>query len=329
MLQQTQVEQVIPYFNRFIKKFKTIKMLARASEQSVLKIWEGLGYYSRARYLHQSAQILVRSYNGIFPTDKDSLSRLPGFGPYTTNAVLSFAFNLPYAVVDGNIKRVIARLYMIGDDMRKIQSHKKIQAIMDRLLPQKESCQFNQAVMELGALICLPQNPRCPICPVSADCQANQKDMQDKLPFLAKKAKIPKVLAQTFIILNRDRFLVAKRPPGGMLAGLWEFPTVRLTDPENANMTPGQLLFRHFNLNASLIKVFKPITHTYTHFHLTLRAVLLTTQKPAIRRNDYQSQRWLPLAEIKKYPLHRAVWKVIEAAEETLIAITDRNIPDA
>jgi A/G-specific adenine glycosylase len=329
MLQQTQVEQVIPYYNRFIKKFPTVGQLAAAAQQTVLKVWEGLGYYSRARNLHQSAKLIMKSFDGQLPRDRDRVSQLPGFGPYTTNAVLSLAFNQPYAVVDGNIKRVISRLFAIDEDMRKPSAHKKIQSMMDELLPGRQSRLFNEAMMELGALICLPQKPRCQDCPLSQECKAWQQGIQEHLPFLSKKAKIPKVSAITFIISNADDLLLVKRPDGGMLAGLWEFPTLKIPAKRKKTESAQKLIRDHFGLQASDIKRLAPVKHAYTHFQLNLQPVLITTSERNIKTTAYAASRWLTLKALKKLPLHGAVWKVLNRFETESIVIADRNIPDA
>ena len=323
MLQQTQVEQVMPYYLRFIKNFRTVRKLAAASRENVLKSWEGLGYYSRARHLHESAKIIVNEYNGHLPADKTILQKLPGFGPYTTNAVLSLAFNKPYAVVDGNVKRVISRLFLINDDMRKTAAHKKVQTVMDQLLPAGESRLFNEAVMELGALICLPSNPHCGNCPLVSECLARKKGLQDELPYLSKKARIPLIHAVSFIIKNDTNYLLVKRPSGGMLAELWEFPAVKMPGSSMGKIPAEKQLFSRFGLNDRIIKMWPVISHSYTHFHLKLKPVLLLTEKKQIKLNGYSASRWLPLAAIKKFPLHRAMWKLLDMTEKDLITIPD------
>jgi len=323
MLQQTQVEQAISYYLRFIENFNTVRKLAAASRQSVLKSWEGLGYYSRARYLHESAKIIVKEYNGYLPTDKTILQRLPGFGPYTTNAVLSLAFNKPYAVVDGNVKRVISRLFLISEDMRKAAAHKKVQSVVDQLLPAKKSRLFNEALMELGALICLPSNPRCRECPLAADCQAREKGWQEELPFLSQRARIPQIHAVSFIIRNGSHYLLVKRPSGGMLAGLWEFPILKMPGTSLGKIPAEKQLRRRLGLNNQIIRMWPVISHSYTHFHLKLRPVLISTTKKKIKLDGYSASRWLSLDAVREFPLHRAMWKLLDTAEKDLITITD------
>ena len=273
--------------------------------------------------MHQSAKLIVKTYNGQLPADKKKLQELPGFGPYTTHAVLSLAFNQPFAVVDGNVKRVISRLYLIEDDLRNAATHKKIQTLMDELLPKKNSRPFNEAVMELGALICLPLNPQCQKCPISAECIARQKGKQEALPFLSKRAKIPEIRSLSFIIKNGNDYLLVKRPPHGLLAGLWEFPALKVTPAQWEKIPPALLLREHYGLQAVTSKIWPVVKHSYTHFHLTLRAALLLTTEHSIKAESYASSRWLSLDEIKRFPLHRAMWKVINMVEKELVAITD------
>ena len=206
MLQQTQVETVIPYYQNFIRKYRRVEALANSSQEEVLKIWEGLGYYTRARNLHRAARIVVKDYNATLPSNREELLKIPGFGPYTTNAVLSLAFNKPYGVVDGNVKRVLARFYAIKDDIRDPKTHHKIQELMDFLLPAKYAGEFNEAMMELGATICLSKSPLCSDCPVSNSCQAYQNNLEKALPFKSKKTKIPINHSLACIIYQKESF---------------------------------------------------------------------------------------------------------------------------
>jgi A/G-specific adenine glycosylase len=318
MLQQTQVEQAIPYYLKFVNRYGTVKRLAEASEQEVLKSWEGLGYYSRARHLHQAAQIIVKHYNAELPTSRQELLKLPGFGPYTANAVLSIAFNLPYGVVDGNIKRVISRLFLITDDINRSKTQAQIQAIMSHLLPAHASRSFNEAMMELGALICLPKVPICKDCPISTHCQALNNGMIKHIPFKAKKEKIPHVTSKAFVIKYRNNYLVVQRPRGEMLAGMWEFPIVKLNNGEQLEKLNALYLKKHFNLEVSFKKTWSAIKHSYTHFHLTLYSNLFITESPDFKSKFYKKYQWMDLEMIKELPLHRAMWKLLQQIDPEL-----------
>jgi A/G-specific adenine glycosylase len=321
MLQQTQVEQVIPYFKKFIRSFATVYHLANASEQEVLKIWEGLGYYSRARNLLKTARILTKKYNGVLPKNRDQLIQLPGFGDYITNAVLSLAFNLPLGVVDGNIKRVVTRLYMINDDIRKSQTQRKIQRLMDQLLPEKSAAEFNESMMELGAVLCLPRAPLCNKCPISTYCLAFKQNAVHIFPFKSPKAKVPVIQSISFIIKYHDSFLIGKRPSDNMLAGLWEFPSVRTNHLNTNSGIQTELLRREFGIAGSRKKFWEPVKHSYTHFHLRLSTALFEVDSEKFQSDFYAEYRWCSIEEIKDLPLHKAMWKVLQLIEADLKVI--------
>lgn len=322
MLQQTQVGQVIPYFNNFIKSFNTVYHLANASEQKVLKVWEGLGYYSRARNLLKSAKILVKKYNGELPRNREQVLQLPGFGTYITHAVLSLAFNLPLGVVDGNIKRVITRLYMIKDDIRNSKTQQKIQHVMDQLLPQNRAGEFNESMMELGAVICLPRAPMCAKCPISTHCQSYAKNVVHVFPVKSPKPKVPVIYSIALIIKYNNTFLIAKRPSGEMLAGLWEFPFVRMKNDNMSEQVDARFLRKKFGAKGIQKKIWEPVKHTYTHFHLRLAGILFLAKSPDFKSDFYTEYRWCSVAEIKRLPLHKAMWKVLYQVEADLKVIS-------
>ena len=191
MLQQTQVQTVLPYYQKFLLDFPDVKQLANANLQAVLKVWEGLGYYARARNMHRSAKVILEQHAGKFPDSWDVLRELPGIGDYIASAVLSIAFNQPYAVVDGNVKRVLARLYEISEPVNKSFSYKTFKEAADGLLDRRHSGIFNQALMELGALVCKPKKPDCNGCPVHSRCRANQAGHVDRFPKRIRKPKTP------------------------------------------------------------------------------------------------------------------------------------------
>jgi A/G-specific adenine glycosylase len=326
MLQQTQVDTVIPYFHRFIKKFKTIQDLAKSSQQEVLKIWEGLGYYSRARNLHQAAKIIVLDYNSKLPKDREELLKIPGFGPYTTNAVLSIAYNQPYGVMDGNVKRVLSRLYAIREDIRKPKTLHTIQQLMDDLLPIKFPGEFNESIMELGAMICKPSSPLCPSCPISSDCQAYHKNLVGILPHKSPKPAVPTRQSLACIIWRQNRFLLVKRPQHEMLAGLWEFPVLSMNDGKQKTDKDLDSIRDQLNIETSFIKSWPAIKHAYTHFNFKLHSKLFESTSNDFRSDFYDDYKWLELIEIKKFPLHKAMWKVLTKVEGELVSIAERNI---
>jgi len=326
MLQQTQVETVIPYYQKFIKKFSSVEKMANSSQEKILKIWEGLGYYSRARNLHHAAKIIVKDYNATLPTCREELLTLPGFGPYTTNAVLSLAFDQPLGVVDGNVKRVLARQYALEDDIRNLKTQYKIQELMDSLLPSKYPGEFNEAMMELGAIICTSKSPLCPDCPISNTCKAYRNNLEHTLPFKSKKARIPTNQALACIIYHRNLFLIAKRPQHKMLAGLWEFPTLNMKNENTEFRNAGSLIEDQFNLKTSLKHSWPAISHSYTHFYLKLQSKLFEASSSNFQSDFYDEYKWLMIEEIKNLPLHKAMLKVLNQLEIVLKTVAKRNV---
>ncbi|WP_138420762.1 A/G-specific adenine glycosylase [Aquibacillus sediminis] len=234
MLQQTKVDTVIPYFNRFMEKFPTLKHLAEADEQEVLKEWEGLGYYSRARNLQTAVKEVVETYNSKVPDDRKELASLKGVGPYTTGAILSIAYGIPEPAVDGNVMRVLSRVLRIEEDIAKPKARRVFETHLHELISKQDPSSFNQGLMELGALICTPKAPSCLLCPVQQHCRAFAEGVQEQLPIKSKKKKQKKIPYFTFVIKDAKdadgKVLIEKRPEDGLLANMWQFPMVEKTD---------------------------------------------------------------------------------------------------
>lgn len=229
MLQQTRVDTVIPYFNAFIEKFPTIEKLATADEEQVLKAWEGLGYYSRVRNLQSAVREVHENYNGIVPDTPAEIAALKGVGPYTAGAILSIAYGKPEPAVDGNVMRVLSRILLIWDDIAKPSSRRIFEEAVRELISQENPSYFNQALMELGALICTPTSPSCLLCPVREHCAAFAEGVQQELPVKSKKKKQRNVQLAAGIFTSEDgRILIRKRPETGLLANLWEFPNIEI-----------------------------------------------------------------------------------------------------
>lgn len=229
MLQQTRVDTVIPYFHRFIEQFPTIKDLSEAEEEKVLKAWEGLGYYSRARNLQAAVREVHEKYGGKVPDTPKEISSLKGVGPYTAGAILSIAYGIPEPAVDGNVMRVLSRILSIWDDIAKPSTRKVFEAAVRKLISHENPSHFNQALMELGALICTPTSPSCLLCPVREHCTAFHEGTQLELPIKTKTKKQRNVqLAAAVLADNQGRILIHKRPEKGLLANLWEFPMVEI-----------------------------------------------------------------------------------------------------
>lgn len=229
MLQQTKVDTVIPYYERFIAKYPSLESLATANEEELLKEWEGLGYYSRARNLQAGVKEVVEEYNSVVPTTRKEISKLKGVGPYTAGAVLSIAYGVPEHAVDGNVMRVLSRLLLIKEDIAKPKTKKVFEEAVMELIDVNNPSAFNQGLMELGAVICTPTKPKCLLCPVRENCTAFFEGMQEQLPIktINKKTKVHKVQA-VVVEDEAGRILLEKRPSKGLLANMWQFPMVEL-----------------------------------------------------------------------------------------------------
>ncbi len=226
MLQQTRVETVIPYFQRFITRFPDVHTLSQANDDEVIKYWEGLGYYSRIRRLHEAVREVDETYGGIIPSEFASFRVLPGVGDYTAGAVLSIAYGKDTVAVDGNAMRVFSRVYCINEDVASANAKRKITKKVQEILPSGYAGQFNQAVMDLGATICTRSKPKCDACPIHALCCANISATQDRYPVKKPKKVVPTLLYHAFLIRYDNRILVRQRPKKGLLAGLWELPNL-------------------------------------------------------------------------------------------------------
>ncbi|WP_068614253.1 A/G-specific adenine glycosylase [Paenibacillus tuaregi] len=283
MLQQTRVDTVIPYFHRFIEKFPTVKALAEAPEEDVLKCWEGLGYYSRARNLQQAARQVVEQHGGSIPDDLEAVSALKGVGPYTRGSIMSIAFNRPVPAVDGNVMRVLSRYFLIEEDIMKATTRKKMEALAEELIPEGRASDFNQALMELGALVCTPKSPHCLTCPVMEHCQGRLAGMETELP-VKTKAKKPRPEYRLAALVegsgpDEGRVLVRQRPATGLLARMWELPHIlAAADPAGgAGLPDGPAEDRLIGALAAARVYAQPqgpymeAEHTFSHIHWNLR----------------------------------------------------------
>jgi A/G-specific adenine glycosylase len=228
MAQQTQIDTLIPFYNRFIANFPTVFSLALASEDEVIKAWEGLGYYSRARNLHRAARIIVADYDGLMPDNFAELIKLPGIGPYTGGAIASIAFNEPVSAVDGNVLRVISRYCNSFDDIGAAKTKKRMTDWIESILPEAAG-DFNEALMELGALICTPQSPKCLLCPIRSGCQSDAAGTTEQLPIKAKKQKQTTKKMEVGIVKQNGCLCFVRRPDAGLLSGMWSFPIAEAT----------------------------------------------------------------------------------------------------
>lgn len=307
MLQQTRVDTVIPYYHRFLKSFPTIQSLAEAEQQDVLKCWEGLGYYSRGRNFHQSAKIVFNSYGGVIPSDYEQFIALKGVGPYTAAAVLSIAFGKKYAVVDGNVIRVITRYLGIEEDIRSSRVKNAVQDFVNEEIPSDTPGDFNQSVMELGAMVCKPVAPDCDKCPLSSQCVAFNSAKTDIIPYKSKAKKIPHYDIGVGLILNtKNELLIALRPNDGMLGGLWEFPGGKNEQSESIEETVARELKEELGVDVKVYGKFRMIKHIYSHFKITLHSYWCSIEIGDPQPKSSQELKWVTLGEIDQYPFPKA-----------------------
>ncbi len=311
MLQQTQVATVIGYYHRFLNRFPDIAALARAHQQPVLKIWEGLGYYARARNLHRAARHVIIDHRGHIPSDYHLFRSLPGVGGYIAAAVLSIAFDQPHAVVDGNVKRVLARIEGLDTPVNQASAHEFFQKIADRLLYRAGPGTFNQAMMEIGALVCTPRRPGCHQCPVSTLCTAFGTDTVEHFPLRIQRKPVPEYAVAVGVIYKKDRVLITLRPPDGLLGGLWEFPGGRLKADETPRAACLREIREEVNLDVEIIEHLAHIKHAYTHFKIRMDVFACRWINGRVRRNGPTAHKWIRLNTIGTYPFPTANRKFI------------------
>lgn len=341
MLQQTRVDTVIDYYRRWMKAFPSWRALARAPQADVLKAWEGLGYYSRARNLHKAAQIITDQYNGNLSNawkseprinaneretfqglekDHDRSARspemqlrcFPGIGNYTAAAIASLAFNEDAAVVDGNVIRVLCRLFAFGGETKTAAGKKKMQAWADELLVKGRAGEFNEAMMELGALVCLPKNPKCAECPMQKSCAAFAKGTPSNYPVMKKKAKVPHIVVGAAVTMNRKgEILIAQRKQTDMLGGLWEFPGGKLEPDETIEECIARELKEELGINVEVGDFLMTVKHAYSHFTMTMHVYftkIISGRPRAIDCADYQ---WEKVPNLGKHAYSKADLHVV------------------
>ena len=321
MAQQTRIVTVVDYFTRWMARFPSLASLARADQQEVLKLWEGLGYYSRARNLHRASQVVMAEYGGKIPSSRAELLKLPGIGAYTAGAILSLAYGQAEPILDGNVKRVLARLWDIARSIDETETTNELWRLAGEIVqaaPEGKAGEVNEALMELGALLCPPQNPRCLLCPLADLCQAALNGTQSERPVRTPRKATPHYQVAAAVIWEdaplRGRLLIAQRPQKGMLGGLWEFPGGK-QEAEDADL-PATLRREIREEMAVEIAVGAPVTtvqHAYTHFSITLHAFharIVSGTPQAIGCDDW---RWTTLDSLDEYPFPVTDQKIIAA----------------
>ena len=315
MLQQTQVKTVIPYYDRWLAQFPTLQTLASADQQQVLKLWQGLGYYARARNLHRAAQDIVSQHHGIFPTDLPTAVSLPGIGRTTAGGILSAAFDQPTPILDGNVKRVLARLVALSVPTSKAIA--QLWQLSIALLDPAHPRDFNQAWMDLGATVCLPRSPLCDRCPWQPHCCAFHQGIQTEIPMTETRAPIPRKMIGVAVIWNdAGQILIDRRKPNGLLGGLWEFPGGKVELGETIPACIQREIQEELGIEIEVGDRLIVIDHTYSHFHVTLNVhhcKHLSGEPQAIECDEI---RWVELADLDSYPFPKANLQIIEALRQ-------------
>ena len=312
MLQQTQVKKVIPYFESFVQKFPTIETLAHSELADVLKAWEGLGYYARARNLHKAAREIVSNHNKKLPTDFDELKKLPGIGSYTAAAISSIVAGNPIPVLDGNVTRVLSRLVCLDKNPKSGEGHQALQRLAGELLYYDAPGTYNQALMELGAILCTPVKPKCPSCPVRKMCQAWQTGRQLQYPIKTPKKQRPHFTIGAGIIWKEDEILIARRHENGLLGGLWEFPGGKQQDSETIEQTVQREIKEEVDVTVRVDSLLTVVKHQYSHFKITLHAYHCTYVTGSPKALGCAAWQWVKKEDLKNHAFPRANGKILE-----------------
>lgn len=283
MLQQTQVQTVIPFYERFLSRFPTLASLAEASEEEVLRHWSGLGYYRRARHLHHLAREVQGSHGGRIPRDKQAVLALPGIGPYTAGAILSIAHGLPEPLVDGNVERVLARVFRIDSDLAMVKGRRLIWDLAKELVPEDQPGEFNQALMELGATLCLPKSPKCLVCPLAGSCEAFRAGMAEELPVKTRSKRTERVEEAVLLGIHQGRWLLVDRNEERLYSGMWQFPWVWRSPAESSLRETLARLANAFSFKVDRAESFHTLKHAVTFRSIRTTFFRVNLSKPSCR----------------------------------------------
>jgi A/G-specific adenine glycosylase len=308
----------LPFYQRFLERFPQLKTLAEADLQDVLKIWEGMGYYARARNLHQGAKMVIQEYGGLIPAGMKEFRKIPGVGEYISSAVLSIAFGQAHAVVDGNVKRVLARLFQFEVPVNKTGAYRTFKNVAEKLLDKRDPGTFNQALMELGATLCKPKNPECAICPLESFCKAHRSGNVDAFPKRVKMKPVPEHRIVVGVVIKNNRVLITRRKPEGLLGGLWEFPGGKILPGEEVEAACIREIQEEVNLVVEVDRYLTRVKHAYTHFKIVMDIFICRFVSGRVKLNGPTDYRWLKLDELDQYPFPRANRKFIPLLINTL-----------
>ncbi len=321
MLQQTQVATVVPYFQKFLKTFPTIHQLAKSDLSKVLKTWEGLGYYSRARNLHGASRILLNHFRGKVPDTLKDLLSLSGIGRSTAGAILSFAFHKEAPILDGNAKRILSRLFAVSGSPEERKTEQLLWKFSESLIPKGYSNPFNQALMDLGSMICTPKDPQCPKCPLHDFCKGYGSGKPEKYPVKEPKKKIPHIESATAVIKKGEKVLLNQRPPEGLLGGLWEFPNCRVGLKQGPRLRLGLInaIKKEMGMDVEVKKFMGIFYQTYSHFKLTMHIFHCR------HLNGKGKGKWVPLKGLRLLPLSKIHRRIADTIIPKLSPLRERN----
>lgn len=326
MLQQTQVITVIPYFERFLKTFPTIQSLAEAPLDAVLKLWEGLGYYARCRNLHKAANQIMEKHGGKFPQTLESVEALSGIGKSTAGAILTFAYDKAHPLLDGNVKRVLSRLFKIESDVSQADTIQKLWHLSARWLDtSNDPYSFNQSIMELGATVCTPTQPKCLICPISQECLALGAGLQESLPLKKPAVKTPHYDIAVAVIVHRGKLFIQRRPETGLLGGLWEFPGGKKEESETIEAAVLREIQEELGVSIEITAALTPVKHAYTHFRITLYPFLCQLSEhhtaESILLRSAEASAWIEPQALGNYAFPKANLKIFNELKTVLTQI--------
>jgi A/G-specific adenine glycosylase len=300
------------YYLAFLRRFPSIDVLANAKLAQVMKIWEGMEYYTRARNIHRAAIQIQNRFGGRIPDTLEDLTSLPGIGRTTAGAILSIAFNQRFPVLDGNVIRVLSRVFHITEDVSRSSTRKKLWSVSGNILPQEDVNIFNQALMELGATLCRPRNPSCISCPLSNLCEARKRSNQAKLPVKSPRKNIPHYDVTAGIIWKNGRFLITLRPARGLLGGLWEFPGGKKEGHESLEDCLQREIREELEIDIRIDDILISVKHAYSHFRITLHAFRCSYLKGTIHPVECEDFRWITVNDLDSYAFPAADRKIIQ-----------------
>jgi A/G-specific adenine glycosylase len=319
MAQQTRLETMLPYYKTWMKRFPNVRALSAAKERDVLSLWEGLGYYSRARNLRKTAQVIVKEHGGRIPRDFEALRMLPGIGPYTAGAIASLAFGSDRPAVDGNASRVLARVFDVDLPANSGAAKKTFWQLAAEHLPSGEAAAYNQALMDLGAQVCTPRNPKCNVCPLRKECRAFALGVQEQRPVRTAGSQIPVRKFAAAVIRRNGRVLLVQRPTSGLLGGMWEFPNTALSSAKQVKYVLRRRLISDLGLTLRMGESLGQYEHTYSHFTALLQVYDAPTNGKQPKVRSVLKHLWVPINRLGRLPMGKLDRNIAISLQKTTL----------